>query len=189
MKGVQCYELFGGIALKIHTFSFSVTPNQSSTFSTNYLCGICQKKVNDSHHALLCDKCELCFHTDCLEFSVSNYSSLLNITSFIWVCTDCGYSNYSHRTVNLNPILSCTNSYSILTNCSDDDNDLPNNRFFASTPAKNKTNIDKAPPIFYSKVKKVKIMIINCNGVKGPSKQAAFLATLDLHKPDIVLGC
>ena len=24
MKGVQCYELFGGIALKIHTFSFSL---------------------------------------------------------------------------------------------------------------------------------------------------------------------
>ena len=24
MKGVQCYELFGGIALKIHTFSFSM---------------------------------------------------------------------------------------------------------------------------------------------------------------------
>ena len=23
MKGVQCYELLGGIALKIHTFSFS----------------------------------------------------------------------------------------------------------------------------------------------------------------------
>ena len=25
MKGVQCYELFGGIALKIHTFSFFST--------------------------------------------------------------------------------------------------------------------------------------------------------------------
>ena len=24
MKGVQCYELFGGIALKNHTFSFSI---------------------------------------------------------------------------------------------------------------------------------------------------------------------
>ena len=24
MKGVQCYELFGGITLKIHTFSFSL---------------------------------------------------------------------------------------------------------------------------------------------------------------------
>ena len=32
-------------------------------------------------------------------------------------------------------------------------------------------------------------MIIDCNGVKGPSKQAAFLATLDIHKSDIVLGC
>ena len=31
-------------------------------------------------------------------------------------------------------------------------------------------------------------MIIDCNGVKGPSKQAAFLATLDIHRPYIVLG-
>ena len=27
MKGVQCYELFGGIALKNHTFSFSFSYN------------------------------------------------------------------------------------------------------------------------------------------------------------------
>ena len=31
-------------------------------------------------------------------------------------------------------------------------------------------------------------MIINCNGVKVPSKQAAYHATLDIHKP-YVLGC
>ena len=30
---------------------------------------------------------------------------------------------------------------------------------------------------------------MNCNGVKGPSKQAAFLAALDIHRPDVVLGC
>ena len=41
MKGVQCYELFGGIALKIHTFSFffhffpySVTASNGSEEST-----------------------------------------------------------------------------------------------------------------------------------------------------------
>ena len=123
------------------------------------------------------------------EFPISNYSTLLNLTSFIWVCTDCGYSNYSHRTPNLNSILSCTNSYSILTNCSDDDNDLLNNRYFTFTPAKNKSNINKTPPFFSSKDNKIKIMNINSNGAKGPSKQAAFLATLDIHKPDIVLGC
>ena len=101
----------------------AITPNQSSTLNTNYPCSICQKKVKDSHHALLCDKCELWFHTDFMEFPVSNYSTLLNITSFIWVCTDCEYSNYSHIAPNLNPIFSCTGYYSILTNCSDDDND------------------------------------------------------------------
>ena len=52
-----------------------------------------------------------------------------------WVCTDCGYSNYSHGTPNLNQILSCTNSYSIPTNCSDDDNDLPNNQTPSVSPA------------------------------------------------------
>ena len=95
-------------------------------------------------------ECQPCWRVSAMLESVSSQqvasSTLLNFTSFIWVCTDCGYSNYSHRAPNLNPILSCTNSYSILTNCSDDD--LPNNCFFTSTPAKNKT-----PPIFSSKVK------------------------------------
>ena len=49
--------------------------------------------------------------------------------------------------------------------------------------------MNKTPPIYYCKAKEVNEMIINCNGVKGPSKQAAFLATLDIHKPYIVLGC
>ena len=33
------------------------------------------------------------------------------------------------------------------------------------------------------------MMILDCNVVMGPSKQAAFHATLGIHKPDIVLGC
>ena len=32
-------------------------------------------------------------------------------------------------------------------------------------------------------------MILSCNGAIGPSKQAAVHATLDVYKPDIVLGC
>ena len=30
---------------------------------------------------------------------------------------------------------------------------------------------------------------MKCNGVRGPSKQVTFLATLGIHKLDIVLGC
>ena len=36
MKGVQCYELFGGIALKIHTFSFSFSYLRQSV--VDYVC-------------------------------------------------------------------------------------------------------------------------------------------------------
>ena len=41
-----------------------------------------RKKVKDSHHTHLCDKCELWFPIECLEFPVYNYSTLLNLTGF-----------------------------------------------------------------------------------------------------------
>ena len=39
MKGVQCYELFGGIALKNHTFSFYDIPN-------SFLCTFLMDRLN-----------------------------------------------------------------------------------------------------------------------------------------------
>ena len=36
MKGVQCYELFGGIALKIHTFSFFFSMGGSRPLGSFY---------------------------------------------------------------------------------------------------------------------------------------------------------
>ena len=56
-------------------------------------------------------------------------------------------------------------------------------------PTKNKTNINKIPPTFSNKVNEIKIMMLNCIGLKGPSKQAAFHAILDIYKPDIIVGC
>ena len=35
----------------------------------------------------------------------------------------------------------------------------------------------------------LKGMIINCNGLKGPSRFSEFQVLLDFHKPDIILGC
>ena len=40
MKGVQCYELFGGIALKIHTFSFFFHFNRCQ-FCTAFVSAYC----------------------------------------------------------------------------------------------------------------------------------------------------
>ena len=37
VKGVQCYELFGGIALKIHTFSFSFSSTATATLVSAFV--------------------------------------------------------------------------------------------------------------------------------------------------------
>ena len=37
MKGVQCYELFGGIALKIHTFFFHFQVHIEFQYKINYI--------------------------------------------------------------------------------------------------------------------------------------------------------
>ena len=42
MKGVQCYELFGGISLKIHTFSLSA---YLSAVVYNAVCNACLLNV------------------------------------------------------------------------------------------------------------------------------------------------
>ena len=47
MKGVQCYELFGGIALKIHAFSFFIF-NWSSGYNVDFG----YKKVDGSNPSI-----------------------------------------------------------------------------------------------------------------------------------------
>ena len=39
MKGVQCYELFGGIALKNHAFSFFISLRMTTTSSSTLKVG------------------------------------------------------------------------------------------------------------------------------------------------------
>ena len=51
MKGVQCYELFGGIAVKNHAFSFSWRHQRfiSSGIYTPYAYVVCILHDNESH--------------------------------------------------------------------------------------------------------------------------------------------
>ena len=39
------------------------------------------------------------------------------------------------------------------------------------------------------KRRKLKVISLNCNGIKSPTKKAEFQALIDQHKPDIVVGC
>ena len=48
MKGVQCYELFGGIALKIHTFSFSLYREHDLTINFD-----CHMRGSTEHYLII----------------------------------------------------------------------------------------------------------------------------------------
>lgn len=52
-------------------------------------------------------------------------------------------------------------------------------------PLHTSSPIARAPQ---QKRRKLKIISLNCNGIKSPTK-SEFLTLIDLHKPDIVLGC
>ena len=45
MKGVQCYELFGGIAPKIHTFSFSLLIGDSNIMYVSAILSIPNRRI------------------------------------------------------------------------------------------------------------------------------------------------
>ena len=56
-----------------------------------------------------------------------------------------------------------------------------------STPIKGSTH----QPRFQSKNRRhrLKAMVVNCNGIKGSDKQAAFQALIAHHDPDVIMGC
>ena len=39
------------------------------------------------------------------------------------------------------------------------------------------------------KKRKLKVISLNCNGLKGSAKKLEFHALIDLHQPDVILGC
>ncbi|XP_072022153.1 uncharacterized protein [Amphiura filiformis] len=107
--------------------------------------------------------------------------------SFSWVCYQCGCPNFDSSLFGTRSI-ELSNPFSTL---SDSIIDIPGGDYpKTSTPTD--TNHEQqfrsfSPP--KNRSNKIKTMIINCNGLKGQKKQAAFRASVDHHNPDIILGC
>ena len=55
----------------------------------HYPCGVCGKCVWSSQKALLCDNCDLWFHTRCIQVSDANDAYYCSLVSFNWICTLC----------------------------------------------------------------------------------------------------
>ena len=157
--------------------------------ASDYPCGVCQDEVDNDAQALLCDKCNFWCHISCVGLSENHYNLLMNTSdSFTWVCYRCGCPNfdsslYGTRSIEIsNPFSTLHDSigdesmYADLPKTSTPTDTDPEQKFRAFPPPKNRKN-------------KVRAMLINCNGLKGLDKQAAFRASVEHHDPDIIFGC
>ena len=69
----------------------------NTTDSSLYLCGACQKPVNDNQEAVLCENCDTWFHICCQGIPSHEYSKL-DRSSVVWACLRCHSLNYSQVT-------------------------------------------------------------------------------------------
>ena len=57
------------------------TTNSTLNSEAQYPCGVCKDNVDEDARAILCDKCELWYHTQCIDSDI-DYSAVANLTSF-----------------------------------------------------------------------------------------------------------
>lgn len=143
-----------------------------------YPCGVCLKPVKINQKGLLCDSCESWYHARCCSISDDLYNDLAN-SSCSWICCVCDSPNFSSSLLS-NFEISMDNSFSLLSSKSSSMESLPPPPLQASSPTiMGKPNRSKS---------QLKAMVINCNGLKGPSRYTEFQALVDHHNPDIILG-
>ena len=143
------------------------------------LCGLCDKPVKRNQKAVECEECFKWYHVKCTSITAKSYENFGNDSKLVWICNICAFPNFS-TTFLLNNIVDITddNSFAILNS-----NHSPiGSPLYASSPS-------KQPSATKAKRRKLKVISLNCNGLKSSAKKSDFHALLDLHEPDIVLGC
>ncbi len=161
-------------------------PNSSST--PLYPCGLCSNEVEDSHKATQCDDCNTWYHNECMGISDSFYIRLMNRPNSSWICCTCGLPNfatslYGEFSVTVSNRFDCLDPSSGLTL---DVSDIPDPKDFVpkhiSSP-KPRNNSGR------NKMRKIKAVLINCNGLKSEKSRTDFQAAIKQHNPDVIFGC
>ena len=160
--------------------------NNATSQSTAYLCGTCKEPVTWEDKGVMCEECEIWYHTDCQNISDNSYEKLDN-SNVVWTCLVCDAPNYSSILFDLHNIES-ENRFSVLNNSSfgigeasfnsvDSQQDLGHPKA-ASSPVKPKPKRSSGP-------RPLRIVNINCQSLT--KKKGPFYNILDSTKPDIII--
>jgi hypothetical protein len=125
-----------------------------------------------------------------MAISTNQYERLVNHPSVSWIC-NCGFPNYTSDLFHTHFKVDTLNSFSVLDDLSPevsstdpDSTGIPHdfNPRQTSSPTKPK-------PLRRTKVRTLRGMQINCNGLKGEDSKLDFQSAVEQHNPDIIFGC
>eukprot|EP00057_Strongylocentrotus_purpuratus_P010608 XP_011665082.1 PREDICTED: uncharacterized protein LOC105438667 [Strongylocentrotus purpuratus] len=111
--------------------------------------------------------------------------------SFAWVCCQCSSTNIGSSSSLQGLNLSQSNRFSPLHHESSDEETLPSINPLTSTPTSSPGGCrqPRFHPPSRNRKKAFKVMVVNCNGLKGNAKKSSFHAAIAHHTPDFVFGC
>ena len=174
-----------------------------------YPCGVCDRPVARNHRGLECDDCQCWVHIRCGEVTTKEYENMLHQGNFTWICPKCALPNFSdsffeeNNLSDANPFDSLSDlDYSGNNNAGDDGEggDLasttqsinePDNhggKRDGPVPTSQAGNSSNYPTKTKLKRRQLKIMSINCDGLKGKQRQKFFASIIDTEKPDVTMG-
>ncbi len=155
-----------------------VNPGPSTHAQVNlYPCGVCEAPVTEHDKAIDCDEYQTWLHISCIGITDRDYETL-HSKPIAWICYKCSSPNFSNRfyeEIQSNFI----NSFSTISTLDTDIEEEYEDAIQQPTSRPNRTK-----PVN----RKLKIMTVNVQGIKGKGKQKELELLFDIEKPDIVMG-
>lgn len=113
--------------------------------------------------------------------TVQSYCNYHDDSKLVWLCKMCLFLNFS-TTFLSGADFSSDNSFESLAS----EGDSPSRPLHTSSTSSVSAHHQERRK---STKRKLKFLSMNCNGLKSNSKKASFTSMIDLHQPDVILGC
>ena len=157
-------------------------PSSVNDSCSKFPCLICNKPCTWAQKSVQCDECEGWYHTHCMGVNTIVYEALGH-SNASWTCCGCGLPNFSTSLFS-DWSINLSNSYSSIDTLGSDDSPL--SPPVATSSPKPQNHTAKNKPKTRRAKHTLKVLVINFQSIKNKVSQLA--ASLDLHRPDIVIG-
>ena len=164
--------------------SYAPEPNPGPR-PPKFPCAICSKACKWTTPCVCCDTCECWYHQECMGMNSAVFNALANCS---WECVQCGLPNFSTGIFDTT-IFETSNPFSNFNNstfASDSEisfscpnaTSSPQRRHSSSTETSRKKRTDLP----------LRILLLNCQSIKGPGKRGQLENMISSTQADIVLG-